>query len=161
MKNGRPGLPTDEQGQAHVIISFPSRKSPRILKEFIQMWQSGLSLSEISRQTGRSRDMVRRALKRHEFETNPKSDEFDPTVWRKRRRSSSHPPYGFCYFQGNLVENPKEQEVLLLIIKLSKEGMNPNMIASHLKAKRLRPRRADSWNRNSIILILNRTLKQD
>ncbi len=51
---------------------------------------------------------------------------------------------------------PREHEILLLIDRLAKEGMNSNAIAGHLNVKMLQPRKAQSWSRNSIVLILFR-----
>lgn len=44
----------------------------------------------------------------------------------------------------------------MLIYQLWKSGTNPNRLADTLTEKKIQPRLAKSWNRNSVINILNR-----
>lgn len=75
---------------------------------------------------------------------------------REAGKSNVRPPYGFCYFQGKVVPDQKEYENLMLIYQLWKSGTNPNRLADTLTEKKIQPRLAKSWNRNSVINILNR-----
>ncbi|MFN3696709.1 MAG: recombinase family protein [Pseudobdellovibrio sp.] len=45
---------------------------------------------------------------------------------------------------------------LQLIHELWKNGTSPNRVADRLNEKKIRPRCAQKWNRNSIIKIINR-----
>lgn len=45
---------------------------------------------------------------------------------------------------------------LQLIHELWKSGINPNRIADQLNEKKIKPRCAQKWNRNSIVKIINR-----
>lgn len=49
-------------------------------------------------------------------------------------RSNASPPLGFRH--------------------LDTDGVNPNAIAVHLNHRKLKPRRAAQWNRNSVVNVL-------
>lgn len=55
-----------------------------------------------------------------------------------------------------MIPDPKEFVNLQLIHELWKTGTNPNRISDNLNAKKIRPRCAQKWNRNSIVKIINR-----
>lgn len=78
------------------------------------------------------------------------------TTWRSVGKRNIRPPYGFCYFQGKVVPDQREFPHLLLIHRLWKDRVNPNAIAEHLNAKKIAPRKASAWNRNSVVNILVR-----
>ncbi len=128
----------------------------RISNEMVELYKKGCSLNEVARLTGKSKAKVRAILHRKGISTSPSLDESKVTAWRKRRRTHTHPPFGFTYYLGGLVIQPREHEILMLIERLAKEGMNPNAIAEHLNENGLKPRRARVWNRNSVVNILDR-----
>jgi hypothetical protein len=69
---------------------------------------------------------------------------------------TSQPHYGFAYYMGQLIEEPREQQILALIKRLAGEGMSATGIANHLNIQKMKPRRAKSWHRNSVVRILKR-----
>ncbi len=156
MKFGRLNHTLPEPRKPHVIIQLNLPDWGRISKEMIELWQKGGSFNDISRITGKSRARVRATLHRNGISTRPKIEESKVTAWRKSGRTNAHPPFGFTYYLGRLVIEPREHEILLLIERLAKEGLNPNAIAEHLNVKTFKPRRAGKWNRNSVRLILQR-----
>ena len=106
--------------------------------------------------TGRAKSVIQRSLVSMGIELRP--NVATPFFRQKKEvgKSNIRPPYGFCYFQGKVVPDQKEYENLMLIYQLWKLGTNPNRIADTLTEKKIKPRLAKSWNRNSIINILNR-----
>jgi hypothetical protein len=78
------------------------------------------------------------------------------TAWREGGKRNIRPYFGFRYFQGAIVADQNEFEHLLFIHRLWKQGLNPNAIANKLNDKKVSARSASSWNRNSVVLILNR-----
>jgi hypothetical protein len=159
LKNGRQNRTLPELSKPHVIIELNQASYGRITQEMVELWKNGGSLHDIARITGQSRARARSALHRNGISTRPNVDESKITAWRKSGRSSAHPPFGFTYYQGKLVMQPREHEILFLIERLANAGLNPNAIADQLNAKELKPRRASKWNRNSVVLVLNRLNK--
>lgn len=82
------------------------------------------------------------------------------STWCAPGKQVVRPPYGFCYFQGRVVPDQREYENLQLLHRLWKEGVNPNAIANQLNAKKIPPRKAKAWNRNSVVNILERFKSQ-
>lgn len=115
-----------------------------------------MSLRDIAKELNISKTKVRSNLLKAGVELRPK----DPTPaqvsgWRIRK-TKSPPPFGYCYFQGDLVKNPVEYDVLLKIHRQWKEGRDANEIARYLNAKKLKPRKAKAWHNKAVKKILAR-----
>jgi len=120
------------------------------------LYKKGLSLPDIAKQTGKAKSTVRAALLKAGIELRPKASLPVQATWREPGKRNIRPYYGFCYFQGRVVPDPREYENLLLIHRLWKQDTNPNRIAEILNAKKIPARSASLWNRNSVVLILER-----
>ena len=142
--------------QLHRKIELLAAQKQAIYSEFADLYKNGLSLSDITKQTSKSKSVIRASLLRDGIEL--RGNVAPPAVILKSLsgKSNTQPPYGFCYFQGKVVPNQKEYENLMLIYQLWKLETNPNRIADTLTEKKIQPRLAKSWNRNSVINILNR-----
>jgi hypothetical protein len=71
--------------------------------------------------------------------------------WRQGRgKMKAKPPYGFCYFQGEVVKDPKEYPTLLLIKNLWTQGMSISSIIRHLDGKGIQSRMHKPWAYNVI-----------
>lgn len=156
VRNGSPDRTLPETLQAHKIIAFFDADSEGISENFVQLYQKGLSLREIAKQTGKAKSTVRDALLKAGIELRPKTAPPVHSSWRGSGRRGVRPYYGFCYFQGRVVPDPREYDNLVLIHRLWRSGANPNRIAATLNAKKVPARSAAAWNRNSVVLILKR-----
>lgn len=120
------------------------------------LYSKGLSLRDIGKELNISKTKVRSNLLKAGAELRPK----DPTPaevsrWRIRK-TKSPPPFGYCYFQGELVKNPIEYDVLLKIHRQWKQGVDANEITRYLNAKKLKPRKAKAWHNKAVKKILAR-----
>lgn len=113
-------------------------------------------MTDISKQTGKAKNTIRDALTRAGIELRPNKILSVTAAKAKKCKSGAPPYYGFCYFQGKLVPDPREYENLLLIHRLWESGVNPNAIATMLNSKKTPARSAKSWNRNSVVKIIER-----
>lgn len=120
----------------------------------------GQSLTDISRQTGKAKDTVRNTLLKAGIELRPSTSLPTSKASRKFGKGKIRPYYGFCYFQGKIVPDPREFENLQLIHNLWLSGANPNRIAEILSAKKIPARSASKWNRNSVVNIITRFEKK-
>ncbi len=132
-----------EPPQPHDFIELKFSNSHTFSNECIGLYLRDISLNEI-------------ALHQHGYQTGIKIAERVYTAWRKTGRTRAQPLFGFTYFMGQLIEEPREQQVLILIRRLAAEGKSAKEIAQYLNGKRLKPRRAKVWHPNSIAKILNR-----
>jgi len=146
--------------QAHKTIELFSIHQQLISDELIKMYQSGMSLGDLAKQTGIAQTTIRARLIKSGIEMRPKLSIPFEQAQRKTGKRNILPYYGFCYFQGKIVPNPNEYDHLMKIYNLWKMRMNPNAISEHLNSQKIPPRSATSWNRNSIVNILNRFKKK-
>lgn len=65
-------------------------------------------------------------------------------------------PYGYCIIHGKLVEVPKEQQTVQLILRLRSKGKNLTAIAAHLNSHKVKPRTAKSWDHSIVRSIIKR-----
>ena len=122
-----------------------------------------MSLSDIAQQTGTAQSTAREILNRAGIELRSRSAVSGQrsavpvaTAIRESGKRNILPYFGFCYFQGKIVPDQREYANLQTIYILWKKGMNPNAIASELNSKKVPPRSASAWNRNSVVNILKR-----
>lgn len=156
LKIGSESHPISERRYLAVIIKLPESETQAINSRFAELYKNGYSLRDISKSTGRAKSVIQRSLVSMGIELRPNVS--TPFFKQKKEtgKSNTQPPYGFCYFQGKVVPDQKEYENLMLIYELWKLETNPNRIADTLTEKKIQPRLAKSWNRNSVINILNR-----
>lgn len=115
-----------------------------------------MSLSDLAQQTGMAQSTVREILIRAGVELRSRSAVPVATALRESGKRNILPYFGFCYIQGKVVPDQREYANLQTIYNLWKKGMNPNAIASELNSKKVPPRSASEWNRNSVVNILKR-----
>lgn len=145
-----------EPPQPHKKIELSEKLNQGISEKIADLYRQGLSLSDIRKQTGKAKSSIQKILVRAGVELRPNRSAPVTSTWRSVGKRNVRPPYGFCYFQGQVVPDQREYENLLLIHRLWKEGVNPNAIADRLNAKKIPPRSASAWNRNSVVNILER-----
>ncbi len=142
--------------QPHVILSIFCSEVEAISETFVELYKKGLSLSEVAKQTGKCKTMVRSHLLKAGIDLRPKEPTPVHESWREPGKQRIRPYYGFCYFQGKVVPDPREYDNLLVIHRLWRSGTNPNRIADTLNKKKVPGRNSAGWNRNSVVLILKR-----
>jgi len=77
--------------------------------------------------------------------------------WKKGRgETKAKPPYGFCYFQGLVVQDPREYPTLLLVQNLVSRGMEVTAIMHELNKRGLKSRMGKEWSYNVVKSIVRR-----
>ena len=142
--------------QPHKNIELLSADGRRISAHLVEFYQKGMSLSDIAEQTGRAQSSVRDILIRAGVQLRPKSAVPVAAALKESGKRNVLPYFGFCYFQGQVVPDQREYAHLVTIYSLWKRSMNPNAISDHLNSKKIPPRKASAWNRNSVVNILKR-----
>lgn len=122
----------------------------------VELYKKGLSLRDIGTELNVSKTKVRSTLLKAGVELRPA----DPTPkevarWRIRK-TKAPPPFGYCYFQGEMVKNPIEYGTLMIIYRQWKAGMNANALTRYLNAKKLKPRKAKDWHNKAVKKIVAR-----
>jgi hypothetical protein len=137
-------------------IQFQPKRSISIIDEIRPLYSRGLSVTDISEQTGYGRTAIWKCLKAELNDLRPQGPiSFDR--WRKGRgKTRARPPYGFCYFQGEVIKSPTEYPTLLLIQSLKKRETSISTILDSLASKKLKSRTGKPWSYNVIKSILRR-----
>jgi len=145
-----------EHLQIHKKIELSSFDPQVISETYSELYRKGLSLADISKQTGKSKSVIQRSLTRAGIELRSNVAAPISAIKAECGKTNIRPPYGFCYFQGQIVPDQNEYENLILIYRMWKADTNPNRISDQLNEKKVAPRIAKFWNRNSIVNILTR-----
>ncbi|WP_413558318.1 hypothetical protein [Bdellovibrio sp. HCB209] len=154
--NGRPAPLLCEPYQVSDFIKINFQVKQNNSQECADLYRKGLSLRDIGKELNISKTTVRNYLIKAGAELSPKNPSpADVSRWRTRK-TKIPPPFGYCYFQGRLVENPFEYDVLLKIHRQWKQGRDANEITRYLNANMLKPRKAKAWHNKAVKKIVAR-----
>lgn len=156
MKIGCPGPRLSKKTGAIDFIEYFYKRRIPIFEIAAPLYKKGLSISDISLQTGIPRSSVYAALrKKRDILRPPKPVPF--SRWRRGHgKTRARPPYGYCSFQGFIVEDPREYPTLLLIRSLWKSGMKITAIVRELDRREIPSRMGKRWSYGVIKSILKR-----
>jgi len=145
-----------EPPQHHVIIDLPICQTHCIIDEFIELYEKGLSIRDIAKQTGKPKSTVQKKLTQAGIELRPKVTLPTGAARREKRNGGARPYFGFCFFQGRVVPDPREYPTLLRIHALWKAGRKPMSITNDLNSKKMLARGGSTWLRGSVGRIIER-----
>ena len=103
---------------SHDFIEFSVKSQARISEDYAELYRSGLSLNDISEQSGIARSTLRDAFKKHQIPIRTKRQTIKGEKLGKDFKCAGHPPFGYAYLDGKLIVDPKEQITIRKIIKL-------------------------------------------
>jgi hypothetical protein len=106
VKIGCPIAATRNNSNPLDFIEFFEKMSTRIFDIVGPLYKEGLSVTDIAEQTGLKRHSIWKSLQANKQKLRPReSVSFDR--WRQGRgKTKARPPYGFCYFQGQVIKYP-------------------------------------------------------
>ena len=130
-----------------------------IFEKAAPLYRSGSSLREIARELQIPQTTLRQTLLDGGLDLRPSNRVYCSIPTSIKRPHIGVSPYGFCIIRGALVEVPKEQEVVRLILKLRSEHKTLTAIAEHLNKHRVKPRNAKRWDHSTVNSIIKRNAK--
>ncbi|HEY8270425.1 MAG TPA: recombinase family protein [Pseudobdellovibrionaceae bacterium] len=71
-------------------------------------------------------------------------------------KQSAKPYYGFCYFEGRIVKDPREFPTLAIIHQRWGRGLSAHSIMKELDQKKIRSREGKQWSWAAVNNILKR-----
>ena len=124
-------------------VNFHFRKSSSSLPP-------GISVTDIAAETGLSRGSIWDSLRAHKHAL--RRQVLVPFErWRQGRgKTGVRPPFGYSFFQGEVIKDPVEYPTLQLIQNLWKQGASISSIARRLEAKGIKSRMKKTWSYNVI-----------
>lgn len=154
--DGDPTPPISKRQQAIDLIDFPLSEKPDFSKNFVEKYEKGFSVKEISIQYGCSKHKVLATLKRNNVNMRPARVFTTGVASRNKGRRSNKPFYGFCYFEGEIIKHPTEFPILQLIHNLWAEGRSIHSINLDLDKRRAKAREGGKWSWAAIRNIVQR-----
>lgn len=131
-----------------IEITYPGHK--RISEKVVEFYEKGHSIAETAAMVGVPVASLFDAMKERNVQIRP--------AWKAQRKN---PPYGYAWLCGEIVMNPLEYKIVLLILELSKMRKGPHQIAKNLDAQRIKPRRGKKWFARTVTDIINREVLKD
>ncbi len=138
------------------FIEYYQETSTTIIDIVGPLYSEGLSISDIADQTGLKRHSIWKSLRTQKTKLRPQASvPFER--WRKGRgKTKARPPYGYCYFQGEVIKDPMEYPVLQLIHNLWKQGRTISSIIDKLAERGIKSRMNKPWSYNVIKATIKR-----
>lgn len=159
-ENGSPSPLTCNLSQIHDFIEFAVDEFSALAASFRRLYQQGYSIREISKITGRSFSTIQSQLKKDgvTLRINKAVKILHPL--RQQFKSSSPPPYGYCYMNGRIEKDPREFQILTIIKEQWQLGNTPTQIAKYLCSRKLKTRKGVAWGQAHVFNIVQR-LKEE
>lgn len=141
-------------------IEFSLKDPTRINPETAEFYRNGRSLGDIARELGCSKSKVRNDLKKAGVQVRKSLSH--PTHRRKTNsgKQKALPYYGFCYFEGKIVPDPREFPTLTLINRLLKEKKTTHQITLELNSRKIKSRMGREWSWAAVQNIIDRFKKK-
>jgi hypothetical protein len=155
-KNGRVKLTNNEQPKPHDYIELSSLSKQGISEKASQLYASGLSLRQISRELNCSKTYIRKTLIDSGMDLGLQcSGQKSAGKWARKFRSGN-PPFGYRILRGRLILDAAEIEVVLLVMNLWRSGTAHRAIARHLNVHEVKNRKDSSWDHSLVRSIVER-----
>ena len=154
-KNGDPRLPLYERLYPIDSKAFSLKESYRISFEGAVLYRKGWSLRDIAREFGCSKNKVRSELQKAGQEI--REGTIQATHNRKTAGKQAALPYfGFCYFEGRIVPDPREFPTLKRIHRLWKNRRTIHQITQELNRSKILSRKGRPWSWAAVQNIVRR-----
>lgn len=115
-----------------------------------------MSLGDISKLLGFSKNKIRNILLKQGIILRSVSNQVNRKCKIKSGKMAVWPYFGFCYFQGKIIKEPKEYPTLQLIYRFWNEGKTNHEITLNLNKAKIPTRTGKSWSWSTIKYIVNR-----
>ncbi len=155
-KLGDPSLLISERIYPVDFVSHIFQHKLRFSKIVIAEYNKGLSLSEIATKINKSKNFVRSCLLKGGVKLRNRYAEAMTLRKLRRGKQGARPYYGFCYFEGAIVKDPREYSTLVLIHGFWKEGMTNHQIVKELISRGLLSRTGRMWSWAVVHIIVTR-----
>ena len=147
--------PTHKRYQPHDHIELSIKTHDRIYEKCAPLYEKGMSLREIARQTGIPKTTIRETLNAKGMVLRNYVRGLNTSPSRTREQKPGRPPYGYGYLNGKLMKDPREYSVVQQILLIWSSGKSFQAITTQLNNQGTVSRNRKKWTRcvvRSIIL---------
>ena len=143
--NGRPSFLNCIIRQPHEYLEFHSSRHEGIIQKVAPLYEKGYSLRQIADETGFPKTTIRDALLEGGIVLRPDNKQAAKLEKTARPIRLGIAPYGFAWLRGRLVSDPREGEIVRLIVQSRLAGQTNTAITQHLNRLRKRTRSGGDW----------------
>jgi len=115
------------------FIYFSTPLSLVISDKIVELYESGLTLHQIAKETGYSKTTVRSYLLQNKISLKPSINSHAGQKIRENYKLSGVPPYGFLFYKNKLIVHPEQASTFVKIIELWKKDVPLREIARSLR----------------------------
>lgn len=115
-------------------------------KSIAEKYENGCSLRDLAKQFGYSKSKIRSTLKRQGLKPRVGMAQATPKRSIKSGKQGTLPYYGFCYFEGQIVKDPREYPTLQLIHRHWSQGKSIHQINLELNRAKVLSRKGKTWS---------------
>ncbi len=133
-----------------------TRISSKDVKTIVEMYQNGCSLTDVAKLVRRSKDRVRNELLRNGIEPRGRMTRARDSHSLKSAKPSARLHYGFCYFEGHIVKDPREYPTLKLIHHHWVNGKTVQGIRVELNRAKIPSRSCKRWSWAAVKSVVDR-----
>jgi len=142
--------------QPHDKIDLFHLGTQGIFRKAAPLYASQRSLREIAKELGVSKTKIRKTLIEGGVDLRSSRRSLRSSPVRTERLRVGAAPYGYCVIHGRLIEVPKEQQTVRLIMQLRSNGKSLTAIAAHLNRHKVKPRKGKGWEYSIVRSIIQR-----
>jgi DNA invertase Pin-like site-specific DNA recombinase len=159
-EDGAGGATTDEHLHLlyypHDIIEFSHSPANSNFDEFQRLYQKGLPLREVSRETGFPVSTIRNilVLNKVPLRTNRKTTKL--VIKKPQRTFWGAIPYGLSVLDGQLVVDPREIKIVRKILALYTKGISFNAISKILNGENVPSKLGKKWSDKTVASVVRR-----
>jgi DNA invertase Pin-like site-specific DNA recombinase len=158
--NGRASPTTDASVRGvvkyHDFIRFIPKNKENIYLKCLPLYEQGLSLSEVAKQTGFAKTSVRVALTSTGIPLRKNKLPKKLSLERQIAVKGGRVPYGHAYLEGKLLVDPKEYKIVLNIYRQRQKAQSYRAIARYLNDQGITTRAGKEWTNEIIKRIIDR-----
>lgn len=130
------------------------------MTDFHELYQKGLSLNEISTETGFAVTTIRDTLVRHQTPLRPSKKAIVDDTKKPKRTIWGAIPYGYNVLDGKIVVDPKEIKVVRKILDLHQKDMSFNAISRWLSSQKIQTKLNKKWSDKTVASIIRKHKNQ-
>ena len=155
-KNGRPSFANCITRQPLEYLAFHSSRKEGIFQKTAPLYEKGYSLRQIADETGLPRTSIRDALLAGGIDLKSGKPKTAGRTKTTRSIRLGVAPYGFAWLRGRLVMDPRESEIVRLIVQSWQSGENYTAITQQLNRLKRRTRSGGAWDHSLVRRIVLR-----
>ncbi len=154
--SGRPSFANCITRQPLEYLAFHSSRKEGVFQKAAPLYEKGYSLRQIADETGFPRSSIRDALVAGGVDLGSGDRQTSKLAKSARPIRLGVAPYGFAWLRGRLVMDPRESEIVRLIVQSWQSGQNYTAITQQLNRLKRRTRSGGAWDHSLVRRIVLR-----